>query len=309
MATHNRLDQRFGVLAAKLKTATSLETPEQYQSFVQENYKPARGLRLIVELVHGAHDWRALFKPIEARFTGLFGVGGGTADAGHCFRVIRADELANLDIPEKAIERESPAFQGMPSAGSDAVLLAKHWMSSRALSQAPLLLLPSHAVASLDWQSLQTAQRNELLPRAASEYQKTACSVAAEPWRLLRASAYLLDWVDRNTRGDLGKPPLLHFVAMGPHEFGPEAVVSEPTWVDFALDAPRKVAVVAKLPRRRVVGKTRPEEKARPPAAVASHGGAEDQQDAPLPLPVTSWRAASQPRQRGVGQWRRWCGS
>ena len=41
--THCRLDQRFGVIGAKLALARSLESPAEYVSYLQEHYTPSRG--------------------------------------------------------------------------------------------------------------------------------------------------------------------------------------------------------------------------------------------------------------------------
>lgn len=109
--THNRLDQRFGVMAAKLATAEALQTPQQYCQFLQENYRPARGVRLVVELWPGSHDWQRLFSPLQTQFRGMFGAGGGTSDAAHCFRILQAGEVRGLDLPERV---EDPDFQDSP---------------------------------------------------------------------------------------------------------------------------------------------------------------------------------------------------
>lgn len=60
----------------------------------------------------------------------------------------------------------SKAAQAQESSSTDAVLLAKHWVASSALSQPPLLLLHTSATRDLDWTQLPPAGRNPLLPRA-----------------------------------------------------------------------------------------------------------------------------------------------
>lgn len=104
--THNRLDQRFGCMAQLLSTAPSLETPQQYCDFLRQNYRPARGVRVVVELWPGSHDWSRMFAPLQTQYRGLFGTGGGTSDAAHCFRVLQAREVRALDLPQRLEEGE-----------------------------------------------------------------------------------------------------------------------------------------------------------------------------------------------------------
>lgn len=290
--THNRLDQRFGVLAAKLSVAKSLQTPREYQQYLQDHYKPARGVGCIIECVHGSYNWRGLWEPLGVHFVGLFGAGGGTSDAGHVFRVVRADDLASLDLPVAVAE---PWRGGGDPSGSDAVLLVKHWISSTTLSQKPMVVLPAAKAAELRWETLPElpASRNELLPRAIHEYRKTAADIAAPPWELTAAAEYLADWVSRNERKEWGAPPQLHVVPGGPRE-GPERGPPQPSaWRDFAPDAPRLVAVAKPPPKRRAKAGPAAPAAAVPvvpaPAAAAVVAAAlpaavvpEDDDDAPL---------------------------
>lgn len=303
--THNRLDQRFGVLAAKLALAKSLQTPREYQQYLQEHYKPARGVGCIIECVHGSYNWRGLWEPLGVHFVGLFGAGGGTSDAGHVFRVVRADDVASLDLPVAEVE---PWRGGGGPSGSDAVLLVKHWISSTMLSQKPMVVLPAAKAAELRWETLADlrASRNELLPRAMAEYRKTAADIAAPPWELKAAAEYLVDWVGRNERKEWGAPPQLHVMPGGPRE-GPEPCPPQPSaWRDFAPEAPRLVAIAKPPPKRRA--KAAPAAAApvaAAPAAAAAVAAVapqpavvpeDDSDDAPLvPAPAVA-AAATAPR-------------
>ena len=131
--THNRLDQRFAVIAKLLARASSLETPADYLSFLQEHYKPARNVKLVVEEVGGAHHWRMFFDHLATHFAGMTGT-QSTADAAHLFRIVRRDSVKSC-VPGIPFEEDG---QGQPS---DPVLLAKHWICSKALSEHRLFFL------------------------------------------------------------------------------------------------------------------------------------------------------------------------
>ena len=64
--THNLLDQRFGILGAKLARAPSMQSLDEYVSFVHENYVPANGVKLVVEAVHSIRHWREFVSPLHS---------------------------------------------------------------------------------------------------------------------------------------------------------------------------------------------------------------------------------------------------
>ena len=199
--THNRLDQRFAVIAKLLARASSLETPADYISFLQEHYKPARNVKLVVEEVGGAHHWRMFFDHLATHFAGMTGT-QSTADAAHLFRIVRRDSVKSC-VPGIPFEEDG---QGQPS---DPVLLAKHWICSKALSQPPTVLLEGDL--GLDFSKLpgMTAPRTMLTDFSVKQYKRTALEVLAAPWQLEAASAYLMSWLRRNA-GQAEQPlPLL----------------------------------------------------------------------------------------------------
>ena len=225
--THNRLDQRFGVIASKLSRATCLQTPDDYVGWLKEHYKPARNVALHIEVVKGIHLWRDAFKPFDTHFRGMQGT-GTTADAAHVLRVLRKD-LVGAALPHVPVDLAGPGILAQTP-----VLLAKHHLCSKALSQEPTVLL--YGDVDIDFEGLLKlkAPRHALNAESIQKYERTAHSILEAPWSMDGAAAYLLDWLKRNRAGDLGEPPPLVFVVQG-REFMPEAL-PDPfvTWKDFA---------------------------------------------------------------------------
>jgi hypothetical protein len=242
--THNRLDQRFGVLAAKLSRASCLETPADYVAFVQENYQPARGVKLIVEEVHAIHHWREFFAPLNVHFKGMQG-SRTTADAAHVLRIVRRDALA-LTLPGfKCQDAEEITSAGR---GSDPVLLAKHWLCSKTLGQPPTVLLEGPLpVDSGDLTKL-VAPRTLLNEDSVKKYKKTAEEILSDPWKLESSYAYLLGWVKRNQSLEQGPLPEISFLT-SPHDHGQVSadLNEEVTWKDFVPDGAVQITPVAKF--------------------------------------------------------------
>ena len=238
--THNRLDQRFAVIAKLLARASSLETPADYISFLQEHYKPARNVKLVVEEVGGAHHWRMFFDHLATHFAGMTGT-QSTADAAHLFRIVRRDSVKSC-VPGIPFEEDG---QGQPS---DPVLLAKHWICSKALSQPPTVLFEGDL--GLDFSKLpgMTAPRTMLTDFSVKQYKRTALEVLAAPWQLETASAYLMSWLRRNA-GQAEQPPLpdINFIVEG-RDFLPLST-APPTWQDFAPNGAIPVKAVYRKPK------------------------------------------------------------
>ena len=130
--THNRLDQRFSVIGSLLARVQCLQTPEEYVSHLQEHYRSARGVPVLIEQVGDSYLWRNFFAPLDRHFAGVTGT-RSTADAAHVFRVVRRD-MVRLCAPEATFLEDD-------GLESDPVLLAKHWICSKGLSQPPTVLL------------------------------------------------------------------------------------------------------------------------------------------------------------------------
>ena len=98
---------------------------------MQVHYRSARGRPVFFEEVTASHHWRQFFEPIATRFTGIVGA-ETTSSAAHVLRVVRRD-MVRLCVPEVAFDE--------PGLPNDPVLLAKHWLRSKGLSQPPTLLM------------------------------------------------------------------------------------------------------------------------------------------------------------------------
>ena len=228
-------------IAKLLARASCLETPADYISFLQEPYKPARNVKLVIEEVAGAHHWREFFGHLGMHFAGLTGT-RTTADAAHLLHVVRRDSVKSC-VPGIPFEEDG---QGQ---GSDPVLLAKHWLCSKALSQPPTVLLEGDL--GLDFSKLprMVAPRTLLTDESAKQYRRTGAQVLEAPWQLEAAAAYLMSWLQRNAGQAQQQPlPEISFIVEG-REFLPASLVAPATWKDFA---PNGAIPVRPVPRNKL---------------------------------------------------------
>ena len=180
------------------------------------------------------------FDHLATHFAGMTGA-QSTADAAHLFRIVRRDSVKSC-VPSIPFEEDG---QGQPS---DPVLLAKHWICSKALSQPPTVLLEGDL--GLDFSKLpgMTAPRTMLTDFSVKQYKRTALEVLAAPWQLEAASAYLMSWLRRNA-GQAEQPPLpdINFIVEG-RDFLPLST-APPTWQDFAPNGAIPVKAVYRKPK------------------------------------------------------------
>ena len=113
--------------------------------------------------------------PLNVHFSGIQG-STSTADAAHVMRVVRREHLQETG-PEWIMQG------GADGQESDAILLAKHWLCSKSLSQAPTELLSEFP---LDFMKLVTleAARTVLTEESVKKYQKTASEILEAPWSM-----------------------------------------------------------------------------------------------------------------------------
>ena len=239
--THNRLDQRFGSMGFQLARAECLQSPSEYVAYLQENYKPSRHVRLIIEEVVGIYSWRTFFEPLEIHYTGMTGT-KTTADAAHCMRVVRRDMVASCVQGINFTESEG--------RGADPVLLAKHWLCSKKLSQPPTVLL--QGPLPIQWGDLKkfVAERTRLNEESLKQYTRTAQEILSPPWKMETAFSYLHSWMNRNRNKNDGQPPDLPFIMSGRGFLpapGPAADSVEETWKDFA---PQGAVEIRPVPKR-----------------------------------------------------------
>ncbi|CAK9095676.1 unnamed protein product [Durusdinium trenchii] len=236
--THNRLDQRFGVISALLRRASCLETAEDYQAYILEHYKPARGLPLICEVITACHCWRDLMAPLETAFTGITG-SKTTADAAHVMRVVARKDVAHC-VPG-CVAEEGDDF--------DPVLLAKHWLCSKVLSQPPTVQLEGKAKVDLSLLRTMPAPRAWLTDESLKKYAKTAEEVLQKPWQLHAAFSYFQDWLRRNGEQIPGKLPDIECIINGRDFLEPTGPEVTATWKDFAPEGALAIREVRARPK------------------------------------------------------------
>ena len=104
-------------------------------------------------------------------------------------------------------------FAADPPHDDDVIALVKLHMSSPALLQAPLLVLPGCYLAKLgDRTSLTPLGRNPLGQHVAQEFLKTAEAVGRWPWDMTAAQTYLTEFVRRNEAGTVDEPMPIDFL-------------------------------------------------------------------------------------------------
>ncbi len=124
---------------------------------------------------------------------------------------------------------------------------AKHYMMSKAISQAPLRFLPASRVKWLSTFPAQVKERNWMSEDILRRYEATAAAILKPPWHMEEASAYLREWCQKNRDRVCPNPPALHFIFGTDRTVAPAPAVN---WVDFAPDRPLLVQVFPRLPRR-----------------------------------------------------------
>eukprot|EP00959_Pyramimonas_sp_CCMP1952_P208751 4366437-Pyramimonas_sp.AAC.1 len=113
-------------------------------------------------------------------------------------------------------------------------------MSSKCLSQPPLLVLTVAQTEVLAGASLPPLPRKLFKASEVAEYSKTARVVAEPPWQLLKASQYLRELVSNNVNQSWRAPPDLQWVFNGQAPSSLPLPV-DPDWVNFAPMPPRTV--------------------------------------------------------------------
>ena len=263
--THNKLDQRFSVVAAILKGCQVLQTPEDFLHAISQKVHPPGGRRLVVTKLDACYDWRPFFDPLAINVTGI-AASVPNPDVCHCKRFILRADLDRLlprgtevDIPE--------VFARVPPDQSDVIMLSKEFWSSEQLSQAPLLFLPKVVAESLaPGGPRQRAERNHLSEEQLKQFRRTAAKVAEHPWNLVRAQQYLSQWCRENEQRVGSEPVKLKFVVDGKTQNrweGRQLDASEQDeWLRYASGAPAPIKVVAGAKKR--VGEPAPRGHKRP---------------------------------------------
>ena len=100
------------------------------------------------------------------------------------------------------IQCTHPEWEKLEEHDQDTILLCKQFLHSSECSQAPLLMMPYSLVADKPVPEILINPRNKLPERSVHEFQKTAKALGSAPWELVKAQAYLEEWVANNIKSD-----------------------------------------------------------------------------------------------------------
>ena len=256
--THNELDRRFGVVATACNRADVLQTPEAFIQRIHDTVTPQSGMEVLAQRLPAVFDWSSFFDNLGVKMMGHTGVGSQ-----HVWRFVHRSSCAAVPI--------SPTV-GDPR---DIIFLAKDYMRSRILSQAPFVFAQASQMEALNYVlPIAVAQRHTLSERVLQDYRKAAQVVAEKPWQMLDAQNYLETLARDNEQRKQWPAPVLHVVWKGPSRTIPVDHSMEVDWADFAPNqmkgiqvrsiptTPKATAAKSKtkqhtLPKRKAKAKTR----------------------------------------------------
>ena len=261
--THNKLDQRFSVVAALLKRQGVLQTPEDFLTVIQQYVHPGGNRKLVVGKIEAAWNWQKWLEPLGLNLTGI-AASQSVPDVGHSKRFVPRKDLPTLRLkllPEWA-EVVPPVFQSELQGPKDVLMLSKEFWSSDALAHPPLLVFPNVILPKLRALPEEKCLRNNLSPSQLSEFRKTATKVEADPWCMQAAAAYLRKWCEQNVSQAFPMPNALHFLGDQMEERRWErdslAIADveqlDDAWLRYAPGAPVAIAVHAAARKRSLTG-------------------------------------------------------
>ncbi len=187
--------------------------------------------------LEAAFDWEAFFEPLGVQCHGHTG-----KDSVHVKRFCRRQDvfLGLHDGMDMSIE------DGFSNAAdpSDVILVTKHFICSKEISQMPLRFLPACLARVLPGVGpTAKKERNWMTEDLLQRYEKTANHICRPPWHMDKATDYLLQWCEKNRQRIIPNPPVLGgFVLGGDRLAGPAKAAIE--WVDFAPDRPLQLRVL-----------------------------------------------------------------
>jgi hypothetical protein len=261
--THNKLDQRFSVVAALLKRQGVLQTPEDFLTVIQQYVHPAGNRKLVVGKIEAAWNWQMWLEPLGLNLTGI-AASQSVPDVGHSKRFVLRKDLPTLRLnllPEWA-EVVPPVFRSELQDPRDVIMLSKEFWSSDALAHPPLLIFPNAILPKLQALPEKQCLRNNLSPSQLAEFQKTAAKVEADPWRMEAAAAYLRKWCDQNVKQTFPMPDVLHFLRdqMEERRWERDSLAiadveqQDDVWLRYAPGAPVAIAVHPAARKRSLTG-------------------------------------------------------
>ncbi len=260
--THNKLDQRFSVVAAVLARERCLQTPEDFMAVIQQHVHPHGGRVLKVNKVESSWDWQEFFEPLLLSYSGI-AASHTIPDVCHSKRFVTRRELPTLNLGSWNLQ-VPPVLACYSEHPDDVVLLTKEFWSSEDLAHPPLLVWPQGMMAShvLGRTPATLCPRNKLSEKQLQEFRKTAAKVKDEPWNLHAAAVYLTRWCDRNAVDSKQDSPIRDVLCWG---FVPEIsirrrwqlaplAVGDPEasdeWLRYAPGAPAAISLRAATAKR-----------------------------------------------------------
>ena len=149
--THNELDQRFSSLATCLSQAGCLEDEGEFRDHILENFKPAGGRHLHVEVLRNTFDFQSWFESLGIHFKGICPT-QGEPRVTHVWHFVQRGLSSRLLPPGMVIENhhENHVSESM----EDTLLLTKHHLHSSTLSQTPVLAVPQSSTHKLRTEDL-----------------------------------------------------------------------------------------------------------------------------------------------------------
>jgi hypothetical protein len=200
--SHNRQDQRFSSAATLLSGAPVLEDPEEFADYIRTHLKPADGHKLKVFVLDQTLDFQSYFASFGIKISGLAAT-HTEPDTNHSWSFVSRETCRKMYGTDLEIQCMNPEWEKLEEHDQDTILLCKQFLHSSESSQAPLLMMPYSLVVDKTVPEMPLNPRNKLPMRSLHEFQKTAKAVGAAPWELVKAQAYLEEWIANNIKSDL----------------------------------------------------------------------------------------------------------
>jgi hypothetical protein len=250
--THNKLDQRFSVVANILAMQQVLQTPEDFLTVIQQHVHPAGGRELLVKKLEAAWDWQAFFAVANVALSGI-AASHTQPFVCHSKRFVRRQDvpMLSLTLPDDYSMVVPSIFERDPEQPDDVIMLMKEFWSSEALAHRPVLAWNSSVTRELNTVPTVACARNKLSKDQLWQFRRTAKAVQEAPWKLLAASGYLIKWCDQNELGECPMPlPLVFLAQASQRHRWDKAVLAISTgavepdaWLCYAPAAPAPITI------------------------------------------------------------------
>lgn len=277
--SHGLNDQRFAECREVLSSSPVLEDPSAFVDVLQQGVKPRDRRELDVQLLHATADWKSFFETIDLQTSGHTQTHGKSAAHKEAVHVFTFASRAETQRGSDGIQIAESYL--LPPHDKDIILKCQLYLGSEDLSQTPFVFAAHEHFNRLQASRPQSlAPRTELTQRQHKEFQKTAERLAAPPWNMSLACAYLLKLLEDNAdNGSLDwKPPRMDWVFLNARPAKDAVLPALPTMCEddlqFARTKPHPVTVRDKAQKRQRL--TRAADQLRqhlPPRAPPQTGG------------------------------------